>query len=147
MTWTKTGSEFPDDAFNVELSDAAYRTHHEAITYLFKLERTDCFIRTNEVHRFAGSPHAEMAVIELVNNGWWSIKGQGYEVAHHGDIIRSGITAQAKKRDRDKRNQQAWRTRNVSGDVSAYADRQTDKQLDGDPEQPESWPPVREVPA
>ena len=152
MTWTKTGSEFPDDAFNVELSDAAYRTDHEAITYLFKLERTDCYIRTDEVRRFAGSPHVEMAVTELVNLGWWRVQGQGYEVMHHGDVIRSGITAQAKKRDRNKRNQQAWRERQVSDDksddksddVSAYADRQTDKQaLTASQQDAEPWPSLR----
>lgn len=130
MTWTKTGSEFPEDAFRVQLTDAAYRTHHEAITYLFKTEGTDCYIRTDEVRRFAGSPHAEMAVTELVGQGWWRVHQQGYEVVHHGDVIRSGITAQVKKRERNKRNQQAWRDRNVSDDISAYADRQTDKQLD-----------------
>ena len=148
MTWTKTGSEFPDDAYNVELSDAAYRTHHEAITYLFKLERTDCYIRTDEVRRFAGSPHVEMAVTELVNLGWWRVQGQGYEVAHHGDVIRSGITAQAKKRDRNKRNQQAWRDRQVSAhesdDVSAHADRQTDKQASTSRDDYEPWPSLRE---
>jgi hypothetical protein len=151
VTWTKTGSEFPDDAYNVELSDAAYRTHHEAITYLFKLERTDCYIRTDEVRRFAGSPHAEMAVTELVGQGWWKVKGQGYEVVHHGDVIRSGVTAQVNKRNRNKRNQQDWRNRqsgtrgdaDSDADVSAYADRQTDKQLEGDPET--TWPEVAEV--
>jgi hypothetical protein len=153
VTWTKTGSEFPADAYTVELSDAAYRTHHEAITYLFKLERTDCFIRTDEVRRFAGSPHAEMAVTELVNLGWWRVKGQGYEVAHHDDVIRGGITAQVKKRAHDKRAQQKWRDKQrvnaeVRADVNVYPDRQTDKQLEGDPKQPVAWADaaVREVP-
>lgn len=146
MTWAKTGAEFPDDAYNVELSDAGYRTHHEAITYLFKLERTDCYIRTDEVRRFAGSPHSDMAVQELVNLGWWRVKGQGYEVIHHADVIRGGITAQVNKRDRNKRNQQAWRQRNVSDDndtdVSAYADRQTDKQAGSEDRAPQDsvWP-------
>ena len=148
MTWTKTGSEFPDDAYNVELSDAAYRTHHEAITYLYKIERTDCFIRTDEVRRFAGSPHAEMAVTELVNLGWWRIQGQGYEVAHHADVIRRSIVAQQKKLERDKRSAAAYRKRHVtadvSADVSADADRQTDKQLEGD--QKPTWP-VAEIPS
>lgn len=146
MTWTKTGSEYPDDAYNVELSDAGYRTHHEGITYLFKLERTDCYVRTDEVRRFAGSPHAEMAVQELVNLGWWRIKGQGYELIHHADVIRSGITAQVKKRENSKRNQRAWRERNVSADtgadISAYADRQTDKQPAVNGDHSQGWPDV-----
>jgi hypothetical protein len=143
VTWTKTGAEFPDDAFNVELSDAAYRTHHEAITYLFKLERTDCYIRTDEVRRFAGSPHADMAVTELVNLGWWRVKGQGYEVVHHDDVVRGGITAQVKKRAHDKRAQQKWRDKQriaeVSADVNVYPDRQTDKHLGTAPQETCSW--------
>lgn len=133
MTWTKTGSEFPDDAFNVELSDAAYRTHHEAITYLYKIERTDCYVRTDEVRRFAGSPHADMAVTELVGQGWWRISGQGYEIVHHGDVIRRSIVAQQRKLERDKKAATAYRRRkgdsaDVSADVIPDADRQTDKQ-------------------
>jgi len=148
MTWTKTGSEFPDDAFNVELSDAAYRTHHEAITYLFKLERTDCYIRTDEVRRFAGSPHTDMAVTDLVSQGWWQVKGQGYEVVHNGDNIRSGIAAQQSKRARDKEAQAAARKRkkgrkpvtDVSADISADTDSQTNRHLEGDQKQPdEAW--------
>jgi hypothetical protein len=152
MTWAKTGSEFPDDAFNVELTDAGYRTHHEAITYLFKLERTDCYIRTDEVRRFVGSPHAELAVQELVNLGWWRVKQQGYEVVHHADVIRGGITAQVKKRDNSKRNQKAWRERQVSddesADVSAYADRQTDNQagIEVGADSNGRWPPTRAIP-
>ena len=152
MTWCKTGAEFPDDAYNVELSDAGYRTHHEAITYLFKLEQTDCYIRTDEVRRFAGSPHSEMAVQELVNLGWWRVRRQGYEVAHHADVIRSGITAQVKKRENSKRNQRAWRERQVSddmsADVSAYADRQSDNQagIEDGHQQEVVWPAVRHVP-
>lgn len=132
MTWAKTGSEFPLDAYNVELSDAAYRTHHEAITYLFTLERMDCYVRADEVRRFCGSAHAEMAVQELVGQGWWAIQDKGYRIVHHANVIRSGITAQAKKKARDKRSQKAWRDRqvgdDVSADVSADADRQTDRQ-------------------
>jgi coenzyme F420-reducing hydrogenase alpha subunit len=148
VTWTKTGSEFPDDAYNVELTDAAYRTHHEAITYLFKLERSDCYVRTDEVRRFAGSPHADMAVTELVNLGWWRVKGQGYEVLHHADVIRGGIVAQVNKRSRNKRNQQAWRQRQAgadeSADVSAYADRQTDKQASTPEPEATGWPHTME---
>jgi hypothetical protein len=160
MTWTKTGAEFPDDAFNVELSDAAYRTHHEAITYLYKIERTDCYIRTDEVRRFAGSPHAEMAVTDLVNIGWWRVKGQGYEVIHHAEVIRASIVFQQKKRATSRKTSKTYRsseaakkkaadsaevTPDVTDDVTRHADRQTDKQLEGDEKQ-QGWP-TRVVPS
>jgi hypothetical protein len=152
VTWTKTGAEFPDDAYHVELSDAAYRTHHEAVTYLYKIERTDCYIRTDEVRRFAGSPHAEMAVTDLVNVGWWRVKGQGYEVVHHGDVIRASIVTQQKKRAASKATSKRYRaaksaeadvTPGVTPDVTRHAVSQTDKQLEaGENQLPEAWADV-----
>jgi hypothetical protein len=145
MTWTKTGAEFPDEAFGAQLSDAAYRTHHEVTTYLFKLERTDCNIRVDEVRKIACSPHADMAVQELVGIGWWRLHGQGYELLQHADIIRSGIAVQVKKRATSKATSQRYRARHaeatvtpdVTPDVTRHADRQTDKQLEGPPQN--SW--------
>jgi hypothetical protein len=155
MTWTKTPAEFPDDAFNVELSDAAYRTHHEAVTYLFSIERTDCYIRTDEVRRFAGSPHAEMGVQELVGVGWWCVKQQGYEIVRHGDIIRSGIVTQQNQRASSKATSKRYRAKrsgDVTPDVTPYVTRhavsQTDKHLEGPPTtKRKSWSEVevREV--
>lgn len=154
MTWCKTGSQFPHEAFNVQLSDAAYRTHHEATSYLFEIERTDCLIRTDEVRRFAGSPHADMAVTELVGIDWWRIVGQGYEVVKGGDDIRSGIVTQQKKRATSKATSQSYRARKSAetgdGDTSRDASRnQSIKQaVTAEPQEraeAEAWPPVAGV--
>jgi hypothetical protein len=131
MTWTKTGDEFADDCANVDLSDAAYRTHHEAISWLYRVERIDCRVPTRLVRRFAGSPHYELAIQELINLGWWRIAQQDYEIVHHAEVIRGSIVAQQKKHERDRKSQAAARARArppVSDDVSADPDRQTDKQ-------------------
>lgn len=146
MTWVKTGTEFPDDALDAELSDAAYRTHHEAITWLYKVERTDCYISAAALRRFAGSPHAELAVTELVNLGWWRVQQQGYEVVHHGDVIRQSLAAQVKKREYDKKlaKQRRARERRVVNDVSDDgrndADRQTDNHASTTEPQGAGWP-------
>lgn len=146
MTWTKTGVEFPDDCANVGLSDAAYRTHHEAISWLFKVERTDCLIPKRLVRRVLGSDHAEEAVSILVALHWWIDRGDTYEISEHSDDVRSGIVAQQKKRERDKNAQAAARDRaakekvqgtssqlepgaDPSADVSADASKQTTKHL------------------
>lgn len=151
MTWVKTGTEFPDDALDVELSDAAYRTHHEAVTWLYKVERGDCYLSAAALRRFAGSPHAELAVTELVNHGWWRIHQQGYEVVHHGDTIRSSIAAQQKKRAYDKQLQAKKRAsasahvgndigNDVSGESRNDANNQSNKQaaLEDEPQEV-SW--------
>jgi len=152
VTWVKTGTEFPDDALDVELTDAGYRTHHEAVTWLYKVERTDCYISAAALRRFAGSPHAEMAVQELVNLGWWRVHQQGYEVVHHGDVIRQSIAAQVKKREYDKKLAQRKRAKenpnpvvnDVSGDRRNDAVKQTDKQAGSEERASQNggWPEV-----
>lgn len=131
MTWAKYGAEFWDDCANAGLSDAAARTHAEAIGWLYRIERTDLRIPTQLVRRFAGSPDWETAVKDLVAVRFWRDNGDAYVVEHHAEVILASIAAQRRKRDRDKRSQRAHRQRNtdtdVSGDVSDYADRQTVK--------------------
>ena len=141
MTWCKFGTEFFDDLANAGLSDAAVRTHAEAISWIYRVEQTDLRIPKHLVRRFAGSEAWEVAVKDLVAAEFWRDDGDGYVVIHHADVIRASIYAQRKKRERDKRSQQAHRDRaakpDVSADadanVSAYADSQTDKQaaMDG----------------
>lgn len=149
MTWTKTGDEFADDCANVDLSDAAYRTHHEAISWLYRVERIDCRVPTRLVPRFAGSPHVDLAIQELINVGWWRINQQDYEIVHHAEVIRGSIVAQQKKHERDRKSQAAARARSrpsVSADVIADPDRQTDKQpaVTAGP-QTNGWPETMEA--
>lgn len=80
MTWTKLSDDFSDQCH--ALSDAAFRTHVEALVWIMRRE-TGGYIDAREVKRFAESPHAEAAVDELVSVGWWSFERQGYRVHHH----------------------------------------------------------------
>lgn len=117
MTWQKLGTEFWDDCAQAGLSDAAVRTHAEAIGWLYRVESTDMRIGKHLVGRFAGSPCWESAVKELVAAEFWRDGISAYVLVHHADVIRQSIAAQKKKRERDKRAQQAWRERH--GDLSA----------------------------
>jgi len=148
MTWAKYGAEFWDECANAELSDAAARTHAEAIGWVYRVERTDLRIPKHLVRRFVGSPQWDVAVRDLVAAGFWQDSGDAYVVVHHGDVIRASIAAQRLKRERDKRSQRQWRKRNidpdVSGDVSAYADSQTDSQEEKvTKDETKGWPEVR----
>ena len=145
MTWRKTGAEFDDECAAVDLSDAAYRTHMEAIGYVYKMKDHDCKVPKSSLRRFATSKNAEQAIAELVAVGFWVDRGPHYVVAHHGDVIADSLDAQQAKRDRDRKAQQAHRdrlakrqaTQGVSADVIAdtrQTDRQTDKQLGGRPQ-------------
>lgn len=116
MTWQKTGVEFWDDCAQADLSDAAVRTHSEAIGWLYRVESDDMRIRKELVPRFVGSKNWQTAIAELVSKEFWQEDTTSYIVVHHADVIRASIAAQRKKRERDKRAQQAWRDRNVDPD-------------------------------
>jgi hypothetical protein len=150
MTWAKTGVEFPDQCADAGLSDAAYRTHHEVISWLYRIDRQDVgdlAIPRNMVRRIAGSDDYDHAVKDLVACGFWLDAGDHYILVHHGDVVKQSLMAQRLKRNRDKAAQQAWRERNkataqsgvsdnvsdnvsadASPDVSDYTDKQTNKQ-------------------
>lgn len=106
MTWTKLGDEFSVECR--DLSDAAFRTHVEGLLWVMKRE-TGGYLETREVRRFAESPHAEMALTELVSVGWWSIDGQGYRINHHmehqpePDLLAKRREAAAERQRRFKR--------------------------------------------
>ena len=120
VTWSKYGAEFWDDLANVGLSDAAARTHAEAIGWIYRVEQTELTIGRHLVRRFAGSSAWQSAVVELVSAGYWRESDGAYEIVHHADVIRASIAAQQVKRDRDKRAARAYRKR-VSADVDTDA--------------------------
>lgn len=142
MTWSKFGREYNDELANAGVTDAAYRTHSEAIGWLYGIEETTLRIPKHLVRRFATSPDYETAIKDLVNIGFWRDRGDTWQIVHHAAVIRQSIEAQRLSRDRNKRAQKASRDRTkaaadsseISDDVSAYgsddvsavSDRQTD---------------------
>jgi hypothetical protein len=80
MTWTKTSDDFPDDC--AVLSDAAYRLHHEGLTWSNR-KLLDCRLpKTGHLgmHRWATNPDAAR---ELVDHGFWADEGDAYVIRHH----------------------------------------------------------------
>lgn len=75
MTWTKLGEEFGDAAR--KLSDAAFRTHVEALMWSNR-RLLDLLIDPDDIRRFAETKHPEEAVAELVDAGWWRDEGEGW---------------------------------------------------------------------
>lgn len=120
MTWTKFGAEFRDECAEVALSDAAFRTHVEAIMYLYGIEQMDMHLQARLVRKWAGSDHYENAITELVAAGFWVKDGDGYDVVHHEDVFRQSLAFQVSKREKDKISKRKKRgsTLPVDGDVS-----------------------------
>lgn len=75
MTWTKLGDEFLDAA--LDLSDAAHRTHTEALMYSNR-RLLDLVVPKRELRRFAGTADPDAAAAELAEAGWWQDAGESW---------------------------------------------------------------------
>ncbi len=84
MTWLKTSDDYPDDCARAGLSDAAYRTHHEALSWTMRRE-TGGAISVRDVRRFAETTDPDAAIAELVACGFWEPDDDGYRIVHHMD--------------------------------------------------------------
>ncbi len=68
MTWTKFGEEWPDEAR--DLTDAAFRTHSEALCWSNR-RGLDLMIPKRDLKRFAETDDPDTAVKTLIVQGWW----------------------------------------------------------------------------
>ena len=84
MTWTKIGGEWGDES--VDMSDAAARTHVEALCWANR-HLTDLVVPKRMLRRFAGTAAPELAAEELVKAGWWDDRGDNWWI---GCRFRSG---------------------------------------------------------
>lgn len=75
MTWTKLGEEWPDAAR--ELTDAAFRTHVEALCWSNRRGH-DLTIPKRDLKRFAETDDPDTAVKNLVAAGWWQDCGDAW---------------------------------------------------------------------
>lgn len=142
MTWRKTGSEFDDECALADLTNGAYRTHMEAIGYVYTVELMTCRFPKRSLPRFASSPTLSEDIRELIGAGFWQDASTEYEIVHHADVIRQSLAAQQKQRAISKKTSAKYRqkkaeepgtdnggTTEVTRHVTPNADRQTDKQL------------------
>ena len=75
MTWTKLGAEFPDEASG--LSDAAFRTHVEALCWSNR-RLLDQVVPKSKLREFAETIDPDVAIKELVESGWWQGPGDAW---------------------------------------------------------------------
>lgn len=75
MTWTKLGDEFGDET--IELSDAAFRAHVEALVWSNR-KLADLIIPKSLLARVTATSDPFAAAEELVSTGWWQDIGPAY---------------------------------------------------------------------
>ena len=79
MTWLKLPDDFDDSAD--DLTDAAYRTHVNALLYVMRRETGPRFPK-RKLRLFAGTSDPDAAVPELLACAFWKDHGDEYEVVH-----------------------------------------------------------------
>lgn len=82
MTWLKLSDDYADELARFDLSDAAFRTHTEALLWVMRRE-TGGHLAERDVARFADSAQADSAVNELCAHGLWERAGPDYIVRFH----------------------------------------------------------------
>ena len=127
MTWTKTGVEFANECANDGLSDAAYRTHHEAIIWVYSVEQMSLRIPKRLVRRFAGSENYADACLELVSVGYWRDHSAEWEIVHHAAVIRQSIFVQRSHREGERLKKQRQRSKRKPRDVPGGQTRGTNR--------------------
>jgi hypothetical protein len=102
MTWLKVSDDFGDDCARVQLSDAGFRTHVEALCWTMRRE-TGGRIDAIDLRRFAESERAAEAVQELLDAGFWSRTDSGYMVVHHMEHQpETDVIAKRRKNDAER---------------------------------------------
>ncbi|MCF6745702.1 hypothetical protein E9529_15755 [Blastococcus sp. KM273128] len=74
--WLKISDDFPARAAEAALSDAAVRTHIDALCAIMHRE-TGPILNRRDLRRFLESDDADQAVTELVAAGWWVRQDDG----------------------------------------------------------------------
>ena len=82
MTWLKLSDDYADELARFGLSDAAFRTHTEALGWVMRRE-TGGRLTDRDVSRFAESREVTRAVADLCDLGLWERTPGGYLVRHH----------------------------------------------------------------
>lgn len=119
MTWTKLGEEFGDAAR--KLSDAAFRTHVEALMWSNR-RLLDLLIDPDDIRRFAETKHPEEAIAELVDAGWWRDEGEGWFIGCKFDDWQLEKTVVEVRREQSALRQRRHRM-HAAGDHSICTDR------------------------
>lgn len=148
MTWTKLSDDFPVECR--DLSDAAFRTHVEALIWTMLREGNDV-VSARDIRRFAESPDSAEAVNELVRGGFWEQLDDGFRVMHHREHQPTPEEIAARRAKDAKRQER--RRRHLSGDHSmckpewcpalkSQGESQSESQSESRPSRPDPSRPV-----
>lgn len=132
--WLKLSDDFADDAARAGLSDAAFRTHIEALLWIMRREGKPVLDR-RDLRRALESPQAEGAVSELLAAGWWQRRDDGRVHVLHGMDHQPEPEVIARRREAATERQRRKRLKAVgidpdTGEVASRRDTTRDRWQD-----------------
>lgn len=107
MPWLKLSDDFADDCARAGLSDAAFRTHVECLTWAMR-RLTGGRLTELDVRRCCEVDDPHTAIKELVECGFWIETAEGWQIVHGMDEQRSPQQVEA---DRAKARERMQRVR------------------------------------
>lgn len=127
MTWTKLSDAFGDEC--ASLSDAAFRTHVEALLWIMRRE-TGGVISDRDVLRFAETENPDEAIAELIACGFWTrstrrTRGVTYHVMHHMEHQDDPELTRVRREKAAERSRN-WRRKRAGLDGERVTERITD---------------------
>jgi hypothetical protein len=106
MTWLKLSDDFVDDCAAVDLSDAAFRTHVQGLSWSNR-RLTNGQISALALRRLADTRDPNVAVQELVNVGFWVKVEDGWQIVHHMEHQPSREEVETKRREAAERQRKS----------------------------------------
>jgi hypothetical protein len=127
MVWLKTSDDFPDDCARVRLSDAAYRTHHEGLSWTMRRE-TGGWIDRLDLRRFAETTDPAAAVQELCAVGFWRAVDDGWQIMHAmDDQPEPEVLAQRRAATKERVRRHRMKKAGLNPDGNAVTDTVTER--------------------
>ena len=113
------------------LSDAAYRTHDEALLWVMRREVGPRFPK-HELRRFAETSDPETAARELVACGFWiDHDGDGFEVLHHMEHqVEPEVIARRREMDAERQRKARLKKAGLADSDASQRDVQRDNVRD-----------------
>lgn len=135
MTWTKISEDFPEDCARVGLSDAAVRTHLEALVWAMRREN-DGRLLTRDLSRLADTSDPTAAADELVAVGFWTQLPDGWQIEHQmehqpeSEVIAAKRAANAERQRRLRRKAAGLEPDPTPDDTSSQRESRRDETRD-----------------
>lgn len=125
MTWLKLSDDFSDEC--AELSDAAYRSHVEALGWCMRRE-TGGLLTKRDIRRCLETEDPWAAVDELLEAGFWVREGESYRIVHHiNHQPEPDVLARRRERAAERQRKQRRKQAGLSDPARSQRESQRDE--------------------